>query len=111
MSRAFDWAVCTLTVMSATSVGAQKAPTRAAVPAPFAAITRGVARELSGDRALQTVSFVEKFFRLPGNRGFDASIDTVAALLTKAGYVAEANAKPSDRLTYRVESRPMKELA
>ena len=99
------------TVATAAMLGAQTVPKRDVVPAPFAAITREVAKELSGDRALQTVSFVEKFFRLPGNRGFDASIDTVAALLAKAGYVNETNAKPTDRLLYRVESRPMKETA
>lgn len=89
-----------------------KSPTKTAgpartVPTPFAAVSSPISRELSGARALSTVGFVEQFFRLPGNRGFDASIDTVAALLTAAGYVPEAKATPSDRLTFRVESRPM----
>ncbi len=87
-------------------LSAQQAQTRV-VPPPFAAVSAPVGRELSGERALATVGFVEKFFRLPGNRGFDASIDTVAALLKVAGYVDEASAKPTDRMTYRVESRPM----
>ncbi|MES2303901.1 MAG: M28 family peptidase [Gemmatimonadota bacterium] len=77
-------------------------------PSPFAKVARSVAAELSGKRALATVAFVEQFFRLPGNRGFDASIDTVAKLLAKAGYVEQSKATPSDRLTYRVESRPMR---
>lgn len=80
---------------------------RAAVPAVFAPTTTAVARELSGPRALATVAFVEQFYRLPGNRGFNASIDTVAALLRQAGYVEEGTARPTDRLTYRIESRPM----
>ena len=80
---------------------------RVAVAPAFAPITQLVARELSGDRALSTVAFVEQYFRLPGNRGFDASIDTVAALLRAAGYVAQDRATPADRLTFRVESRPM----
>ena len=75
---------------------------------PFATITVPIAKELSGVKALGTVAFVEQFFRLPGNRGFDASIDTVVQLLTRAGYVAEAKVRPTDRLTYRVESRPMR---
>jgi hypothetical protein len=83
--------------------GAKRPP----VPAPFAPVTAAVARELSGPRAFATVGFVEQFYRLPGNRGFNASIDTVAALLRQAGYVEEAMAKPADRLTYRIESRPM----
>ena len=111
MTQKFVVSGFVMTMATAAMLGAQTVPKRDPVPAPFAAITREVAKELSGDRALQTVSFVERFFRLPGNRGFDASIDTVAALLAKAGYVIEANAKPTDRLVYRVESRPMKEAA
>lgn len=90
-------------IARAQSTGAQA---RTVAPA-FATISAPVARELSGDRARATVAFVEQFFRLPGNRGFDASIDTVAALLTLAGYVPEARATARDRLVFRVESRPM----
>ena len=77
------------------------------IPAAFGALSAPIGKELSGDKARSTVAFVEQFFRLPGNRGFDASIDTVAALLRAAGYVPEATAKATDRLTFRVESRPM----
>ncbi|MES2125153.1 MAG: M28 family peptidase [Gemmatimonadota bacterium] len=92
------------------------APTRTAtaggpIASPFASIATPVARELSGARALSTVAYVEQFFRLPGNRGFDASIDTVARLLDRAGFVEESRARPADRLTYRIESRPMSSLA
>lgn len=93
------------------TVRAQTASTTAGahrvIPAPFANVSSLVSKELSGDRAIVTVGFVEKFFRLPGNRGFDASIDTVASLLAAAGYVLESKAKPADRLVYRIESRPM----
>lgn len=82
-------------------------PVRPPVPRAFAPVTAAVTRELSGARALATVAYVEQFYRLPGNRGFDASIDTVASLLRAAGYVEASTAKPTDRLTYRVESRPM----
>ena len=99
-------AVLVLLAGQSAPLSAQHAPTRV-VPPPFAAVSAPVGRELSGERALATVGFVEKFFRLPGNRGFDASIDTVAALLKAAGYVEEAAAKPTYRMTYRVESRPM----
>lgn len=98
-------------LLSASALRAQQPPLRPAVPAAFAGVTSAVAAELSGDRALRTVSFVEQFFRLPGNRGFDASIDTVAALLSTAGYVLQANAKAGDRLVYRIESRPMPDPA
>lgn len=86
---------------------AAQAPKRPPVPPAFAPVTAAVAREISGPRAFSTVAFVEQFYRLPGNRGFDASIDTVAKLLRQAGYVEEGSAKPTDRLTYRIESRPM----
>lgn len=84
---------------------AQKKP--APTGTPFSSTGDLVAAQLSGDRALKTVAFVERFFRLPGNRGFDASIDTVGKLLAKAGFVLEERAKPTDRLVYRIESRPM----
>ena len=63
--------------------------------------------ELSGDRARETVGFVEQFFRLPGNSGFNASIDSVVGVLRSAGYVEQSRARATDRLTYRVESYPM----
>jgi hypothetical protein len=78
---------------------------------PITATAAAVEREISGDRALSTVAFVEQFFRLPGNRGFDASIDTVTRLLDAAGYILEARAKPTDRFVYRIESRPMRDPA
>jgi hypothetical protein len=101
---AFHAALLLLTFPWAGPVGAQGAR---AIPAPFAAVSAPIARELSGERARATVGYVEQFFRLPGNRGFDAGIDTVAALLAAAGYVPEARATPRDRLVYRIESRPM----
>jgi hypothetical protein len=63
--------------------------------------------EFSGDRALTTVAFVEQRWRWPGNRPFDESIDHVAEQLRAAGYVDEKSASPTDRLTFRIESRPM----
>ena len=89
------------------SAQAATSSTPRAIPAAFSAVSTPVSRELSGERAKGTVAFVEQFFRLPGNRGYDASIDTVAALLKAAGYVPQEQAKPTDRLVYRVESRPM----
>jgi aminopeptidase YwaD len=99
-------------------LSAQSAPTppttkgtTASVPAAFASVTGGVSSRIDGQRALTTVDYVQRFFRLPGNRGFDHAIDTVAALLRAAGYVAEEQAPPTARLVYRVESRPMPQAA
>ena len=65
--------------------------------------------ELSGDRALATTAFVAQYWRVAGNTGFNATIARVAGILDSAGFVLEARAKPTDRLTYRIEHRPMRE--
>ena len=62
---------------------------------------------LSGGRAKETVAYMEKFVRWPGNPGFDSSIAHVAARLAAAGYVEQSQARATDRLTYRVERYPM----
>ena len=65
----------------------------------------------SGESARETVAFMESHWRLPGNRGFDASIHRVAEILRQAGYVPEDDATAGDPLTYRIESRPMERPA
>jgi aminopeptidase YwaD len=77
------------------------------VPPELRRITAAVRSEFSGERALETVSFVERHWRIPGNTGFNASITQVAGILERAGYVLEDRARPSDRLIYRIERRPM----
>ncbi len=94
-------------VCAAMPVSARAQQTSRAVPDAFTAVSTPVGRELSGDRAHRTVAYVEQFFRLPGNRGYDASIDTLASLLSAAGYVRQDRATAKERLVYRVESRPM----
>lgn len=59
------------------------------------------------NEAYNTVDFVEKYFRVVGNEGFNASIYHVANKLEKAGFIKEEAAKPSDRLTYRIEKREL----
>jgi len=61
----------------------------------------------SGERAREVVAFVEQFWRVPGNRGFDASIGRVVEVLERAGYANEDGAAPGAPLTYRIEHRPM----
>jgi aminopeptidase YwaD len=58
--------------------------------------------------ALATTTFVEKYFRIPGNTGFNASIYYVESILKKAGFVAQINNEFEAPLTYRIEKRPMK---
>jgi hypothetical protein len=78
-----------------------------ASPPAIARLFDAVRPAFSGDRALATVAFVEQRWRWPGNRGFEESIDHIAEQLRSAGYVEEKTAKPGDRLTYRIDSRPM----
>ena len=58
--------------------------------------------------AYTTTTFVEQFFRLPGNKGFDASIYRVEEILKRAGYVLQKKDEFEAPLTYRIEKRPMK---
>ncbi len=103
--------LCTALIASAPNVlPAQQARVPKPNPA-FGDITGPVSRTLSGDRAFKTVDYIQQFYRDPGSRGFDAAIDTVTGILKAAGYIREDQAKPSDRLTYRIESRPLARLA
>ncbi len=58
--------------------------------------------------AFETVAYVEQRWRLPGNSGFNESIYYVEDILKKAGYIKETVAETRDRLTYRIEKRPMR---
>lgn len=58
--------------------------------------------------AYETTAFVEKYFRVPGNTGFNASIHYVENILKKAGYVEQKLNESEHPLTYRIEKRPMK---
>lgn len=80
---------------------AQSAPS---ATAPLAQVVRPT---YSGERAKETVAFLDQFVRWPGNRGFDASIAHIVTRLEAAGYVREDRARAGERLTYRVERYPM----
>jgi len=65
----------------------------------------------SGDRAYDQVAFMDQYFRVPGNTGFNASIRRVEDILKAAGYVDELVSTSAGPLTYRIERRPMKQPA
>ena len=65
-------------------------------------------QEFTGDLAYKTTSFVEKYWRVVGNTGFNKSVYFIADQLEKDGYVLEENATEKDILTYRIEKRPLK---
>lgn len=64
--------------------------------------------EFTGDLAFETTSFVEKYWRVVGNTGFNKSVYKIAEELENAGYVLEENATEENVLTYRIEKRPLK---
>jgi hypothetical protein len=66
-----------------------------------------VRREFSAKNAFDQVAFMDRYFRWPGNTGFDASLDRVEGILKAAGYVSEASAPATAPLTYRIERRKM----
>ncbi len=68
-----------------------------------------VRNKYSGDSAFNTVAYVEKFWRIAGNEGFDNSIRWVEQILKSAGYI-EGTEDSDNPLTYRIERRPMKRL-
>lgn len=63
--------------------------------------------QFKGDQAYETVAFVEKYWRVAGNTGFNETVYLLAKELEKAGYVSEEQASASDRFTYRIEKRRM----
>ena len=68
-------------------------------------LTRTAFRE---DNAYKTTAFVEKYFRVPGNTGFNASIHYVENILKKAGFVEQKLNEHEAPLTYRIEKRALK---
>ncbi|MFI5244452.1 MAG: hypothetical protein ACHQQR_04445 [Gemmatimonadales bacterium] len=85
-------------------LAAQQAPAATGPADRHLALVRA---RFSGERALETVAYMDHYVRWPGNAGFDSSITNVARRLAAAGYVVAASAKPADRLTYRVERYPL----
>ena len=59
--------------------------------------------------AYKTVSFVEQRWRVPGNAGFNQSIFEVEKILQKAGFKKEVHGEVDGPLTYRIETREMRQ--
>lgn len=82
---------------------AQKAPILKEVDPYFEMIRP----EFKGDLAYETVAFVEQYWRIAGNTGFNNTVDWITKHLDEAGYVLEENAGAESKLTYRIEKREM----
>jgi aminopeptidase YwaD len=52
-----------------------------AAPPGIQRIESRLRQVVSGDKALETVAFVERFWRVPGNAGYNSSITQVASQL------------------------------
>lgn len=66
-------------------------------------------QEFTGELAYETTAFVEQYWRVVGNEGFDKSVYFIADHLEKAGFVLEENATENSKLTYRIEKRSLKQ--
>lgn len=101
-----------ITALVATSASAQTKAASSAVakgtPAEIAALFKLTRAEVSGDRAKDVVVFMDQWFRVPGNTGFNSSLDKVESILRDAGYVKEDAAPANARLVYRIESKAMR---
>ena len=62
----------------------------------------------NAQNAFNTVGFVEQYFRLAGNNGFNESIFYVEKILQQAGFKKEEKGESDYTLTYRVEKRPLR---
>ena len=89
------------------------APTASAPGAPsLAALTElypKLREEYSGDRARETVAFVEQFWRQPGSVGFDTSIAHVVRILEEAGFDRADGIVAPGRMSFLVQRRPMRQ--
>ena len=61
----------------------------------------------NGKLAYETTDYVEDYWRVVGNTGFNNTVYLIADTLKASGYVLESEATAADRLTYRIEKRPM----
>ncbi len=64
--------------------------------------------EFKGDVAMETTAFVEQYWRIAGNTGFNETVYKIASNLEEVGYVLEEKATDKNRLVYRIETRPLK---
>ncbi|MES2373233.1 MAG: M28 family peptidase [Bacteroidota bacterium] len=62
----------------------------------------------NGTNAYNTVAFVEKYWRIAGNTGFNESIYHVEKILQQAGFKKEVKGEADGPLTYRIETRKMR---
>jgi hypothetical protein len=60
-----------------------------------------------GHRPKAMVDELDHLWRWPGNRPYQQAVAIVERSLVEAGYIEESQSGPGERLTYRLERRPM----
>ena len=65
-------------------------------------------KSFNENNSYNTVAFVEKYWRIAGNTGFNATIYHIEKILQQAGYVKEVKGESDEPLTYRIETRKMR---
>ncbi len=102
LRKAFASALFCLAAFAASSLNARQLPE---FVAPYFQM---IEETFDKESAFNTVAFVEKYWRVVGNEGFDKSIYHVVEKLRAAGFVEESKAGTDDRLVYRIEKRPLR---
>ena len=110
--RVPTFAVASLALTTALSAQSKPANFVQQSTAPqIAALFKLTRPEISGERAKDVVVFMDQWFRWPGNTGFNSSLDHVEGILKAAGYVKEDPSAANARLTYRIETRALPNMA
>jgi len=85
-------ALCVLVVLSRSAFSAQSADQpNAALPAGAEQAYKALASRFDQPAAIEVVTFMQQYWRLAGNPGFNASIDEIRSRLVKAGFQQKAS--------------------
>jgi len=85
-------ALCVLVVLSRSAFSAQSADQpNAALPAGAEQAYKALASRFDQPAAMDVVTFMQQYWRLAGNPGFNASIDEIRSRLVKAGFQQKAS--------------------
>ncbi len=102
-------ALCILFVVSASTIPSSQstAPASAALPPGAEHAYQALASKFDRSAAMDVVTFMQQYWRLAGNPGFNASIDEIRARLLKAGFLPEPSSdSPFVRVDEFAKSEP-----
>jgi aminopeptidase YwaD len=102
-------ALCTLFIVSASTIPSSQSAdsASAALPAGAEHAYQALASKFDRGAAMDLVTFMQQYWRLAGNPGFNASIDEIRARLLKAGFQPEPSSdSPFVRVDEFAKSEP-----